>query len=106
MSIKIKKIIMSLCGVFLLGICVALLRKANLGTDPFTIFVEGIAALSRIPYFAVYIGVNAILFLAVLFLKKKYIGIATVLNLFIVGVVTDFSLSLFDRWFIVNTPFY
>ena len=38
-----KRITMAFCGVILCGFCVGMLQKANLGVDPFTCFVTGIA---------------------------------------------------------------
>lgn len=103
MSIKTKRIIMSLAGVSLLGVCVALLRKAELGTDPFTVLVTGLTETTGFPYYMVYIMINVILLIVVLLIRRKYVGIATILNLFLVGIIADATESLFEGWFIVNT---
>lgn len=44
---QVRRVTMALCGVILCGFCVGMLQKANLGVDPFTCFVTGIACLAQ-----------------------------------------------------------
>lgn len=82
-----RRIIMSVVGMSFLGVCVALLTKANLGVDPFTCFCTGIGNLFHSTYTIFFIIVTGIFLVAVFFLDKHYIGIATVLNLLLVSTV-------------------
>jgi len=103
MSLKTKRILMSFSGVMLLGVCVALLRLAELGTDPFTVLVTGLTVTTGFPYYLVYSVINAVFLVVVWIIKRKYVGIATILNLFLVGIVADATESLFIGWFQVNS---
>ena len=47
--------------------------------------------ISGVGYGTYYMGVSLILLVAVLFLDKHYIGLATVINLFFTGYVVDFA---------------
>ena len=45
-----KRIAMSFFGVIVTGFCIGAFQKANLGADPFTCFVTGIANLFHSTY--------------------------------------------------------
>lgn len=92
MNIKTKRIIMSILGMSILGVVVALLRKANLGVDPFTSFVVGVGYIFNTTYGIMFPILTGILLVAVFFLDKHFIGIATILNLVIIGPVADITL--------------
>lgn len=87
---------MAFCGVVLCGFCVGMLQKADLGVDPFTCFVTGIANLFHSTYATFYLILTGILLILVLILRKHYIGIATVINLFFTGVAADAMHHLLD----------
>lgn len=91
-----KRIIMAFCGVVLCGFCVGMLQKADLGVDPFTCFVTGIANLFNSTYSTFYLLLTGALLLLVLILRRHYIGIATVINLFFTGVAADGMRSLLN----------
>ena len=80
-----KRILMSVIGVLLCGVAVAMLRTADMGTDPYTVFILGIANLMHSTYHTVYIVMTALLLLVTVLLDRKFIGIATVINLFLIG---------------------
>lgn len=50
-----RRISMALLGVILCGLCVGMLQKANLGVDPFTCFVTGIANIFSSTYSTFYL---------------------------------------------------
>src|SRR5574344_930708 len=102
-ALLIKRVIMSVIGVSLLGVCVALLRKADFGTDPFTCFVVGIANVCHSTYGIIYPIVIGVLLVIVFFLNKHYIGLATVLNLFLVGTVGDIAFKIINNLYDANT---
>lgn len=94
---KVRRILMSVVGVILTGFCVGGLQKASLGVDPFTCFVTGIAHLFHSTYSFFYIIITACLLLFALFIRKQYLGLATVLNLFLTSVSADISYQLLDK---------
>lgn len=103
MDKKWKRILMTVIGTTFTGVSVGILRKAALGTDPFTSFVTGCANAVHSTYGILYPIVIGILLVAVFFIDKHYIGIGTILNLFIIGAVADFSLKLLDSLYEADT---
>ncbi|WP_373842659.1 YitT family protein [Limosilactobacillus sp.] len=93
---QIRRLSMALAGVLLCGCCVGLLQKAQLGVDPFTAFVTGIANLFSSTYSVFYVILTGLLLLIVAILRKHYIGIATVINLFLTGVAADAMRNAMD----------
>lgn len=91
MSEMVRRVVMGFFGVSVLGVCVAMLRIAELGTDPFTVFVIGIGKLFGITFNYSYSGVVFVFLIFVFFIKKHYIGVVTILNLFLVGWVGQIS---------------
>lgn len=96
---KRKRIGMALFGVIVTGFCVGAFQEADLGADPFTCFVTGIANLFHSTYSTFYLVVTGLLLIAVFFVERHYIGIATVFNLFGVGAAADAMRSLLDACF-------
>lgn len=103
MDRKWKRILMTVIGTVFLGISVGVLKKAALGTDPFTAFVTGCANVAHSSYGVLYPIVIGILLIIVFFIDKHYIGIGTILNLFITGTVADFSLKLLNSLYEADT---
>lgn len=89
---QIKRILMSFIGVIVSGISVGLFRNARFGTDPFQVFANGISnKISFIDFGTLYMIINLLMLVAIFFLNKKYIGISTFINIFLLGYVVDFS---------------
>ena len=103
MSEKIRRIIMSIIGVAVTGIAVSFLRKAGLGTDPFTGAVIGLGNVAGLKYAVMYPIVIGILLVLVFFVDKHYLGIATIFNLVIIGPVADAGLKALDALYEADT---
>ena len=88
---KTKRILMSVLGVIVGGISVGFFKLAAFGVDPFQSFMSGIEKLIPIDFGTLYVIVNACLLLFALVFDKHYINIATMVNLFLLGYVGDFS---------------
>lgn len=91
---KAKRIIMSLIGVIITAISIGAFKFAAFGVDPFQSFMSGIDTLIPIDFGTLYVIVNAVLLLFALIFDRHYIGIATFMNLFLLGYAVDFSHSL------------
>ena len=78
-----KRIAMSLFGVIICAISVGIFKIAALGVDPFQSFMAGFGTL--------YVITNAVLLLFALIFDRHYIGIATFINLFLLGYITQFT---------------
>lgn len=96
MGDKVKRIIMSIFGMSFLGVCVAMLRITEFGTDPFTCLVVGIANIFGSTYGVIYPILVGILIVIVFFLDKHYMGLGTVINILLVGTVGDISFNILN----------
>ena len=90
---KSKRIIMSLVGVIITTISIGAFKYAAFGVDPFQSFMSGIDTLIPIDFGTLYVVVNEILLLFALVFDRHYIGIATLLNLFLLGYIVEFTLG-------------
>ena len=97
MSQRMKRILMAFFGVMITGFCVGALQKANLGVDPFTCLVTAFANIFHSTYSTFYLIVTGALLVAVFFINRHYIGIATIFNLVGTGVAADFMYHVLDR---------
>ena len=86
-----KRIFMSLFGVIICAISVGVFKIAALGVDPFQSFMAGLDKLVPLDFGLLYIIVNALLLIFALVFDRHYIGIATFINLFLLGYITQFS---------------
>ena len=93
-----------LVGLFLFGFAVAMMLRAEVGVDPWTVFAEGLSLTTGIGigWWVVIIGLGVLLLWIPL---KQRPGIGTVLNALLVGpamevglLVIDTPESLFHRW--------
>lgn len=96
-----KRIAMSLFGVITCAISVGIFKIAALGVDPFQSFMAGLDALIPIEFGTLYMITNAVLLLFALIFDRHYIGIATFINLFLLGYITQFSYA-FLQTIIIN----
>ena len=87
-----KRITMSVFGVMLCAISVAFFKYAAFGMDAFQVFVNGMVEVVPISYGTLYVIINVALLLFAFVFDKHYIGLATIINLFFLGYVAEFSL--------------
>lgn len=93
MSEKTKRILMSLGGVLLCAVSVGIFKIAALGVDPFQSLMSGLNTLLPISFGTLYMLVNVLLLSFSLIFDRHNIGIATFMNLFLLGYITDFTYS-------------
>ena len=99
-EINLKRIAMSLCGVIICAVSVGIFKIAALGVDPFQSFMAGLDALIPIGFGTLYVITNAVLLLFALVFDRHYIGIATFINLFLLGYITQFTYEYLQTVFI------
>ncbi len=87
----VKRIGMSLFGVIICAISVGIFKIAALGVDPFQSFMAGLDSLVPIDFGTLYVITNAVMLLFALVFDRHYIGIATFINLFLLGYITQFT---------------
>lgn len=86
-----RRILMTILGVCVCGLSVGMFSFSNLGLDPFQVFAHGTWHLTGIGYGTFYAILNIIM-LAIIFLVNRHmIGLGTVINLFGVGYMAEFS---------------
>ena len=93
MNQKTRRILMSLFGVLICAVSVGIFKIAALGVDPFQSLMSGLDALIPIPFGTLYVIVNVVLLSFSLIVDRHNIGIATFINLFLLGYITDFTHS-------------
>ena len=88
-----RRILMMLIGVPLVGVSVAFFNVAEFGVDPFTVLVQGSFRQmpSSISYGLTYIILSVIELIAIILLDRKKIGVGTLINLFLLGYITDYT---------------
>ena len=82
---------MSLFGVLICAVSVGIFKIAALGVDPFQSLMSGLDALIPIPFGTLYVIVNLVLLSFSLIVDRHNIGIATFINLFLLGYITEFT---------------
>ncbi|MCR5054970.1 MAG: hypothetical protein K6A69_09030 [Lachnospiraceae bacterium] len=94
-----KRIIMSLMGVIICAVSVGIFKLAAFGVDPFQSLMSGLDALIPIDFGTLYVIVNVILLIFSIFADRHNIGIATFINLFLLGYITQFTYDGLQRLF-------
>ena len=101
-----ERVIRLIIGLFLFGWAVAMMLRARVGVDPWTVFAEGLAITTgvSIGWWVVIIGIGVLLLWIPL---RQRPGIGTVLNALLVGPFMEVALifvetpdSLFHRWMV------
>jgi len=88
---KSRRILMSLLGVIICAVSVGVFKIAALGVDPFQSLMSGLDSLIPIPFGTLYVIVNLILLTFSLVVDRSKIGLATFINLFLLGYITEYT---------------
>ncbi|MBQ5960608.1 MAG: hypothetical protein IJL53_08130 [Firmicutes bacterium] len=94
-----RRLLMSVAGVLICGLSVGLFKRAAFGVDPFQSMMSGLDAVIPIPFGTLYMIVCAVFLIFSLVFDRSKIGIATFINLFLLGYVAEFSLGLLTKLF-------
>ncbi len=94
-----RRIIMSLAGVIICAVSVGVFKLAALGVDPFQSLMSGLDSLIPIKFGTLYVIVNVILLLFSIIADRHNIGIATFINLFLLGYITQFTYDMLQKLF-------
>ena len=90
------RIAMTVLGLLIAGIAVGLFKHSNFGTDPFQAFAAGIHSKTTLSFGIMYAIINIAFLVVVFFIKKHYIGIGTIINLFLIGYIVEYSYAGFQ----------
>ena len=84
-----KRTLVSLVGLILCGVGVALFLYSSLGVDPASVFELGIANVLHISYGTSSALINVIILTIVFVIDKTYVNISSVLAIFGIGYTAD-----------------
>jgi uncharacterized membrane protein YczE len=90
-KMKKRRILMSVLGVAICGISVGMFKHAAFGVDPFQCLMSGLDSVIPIRFGTLYVLVNLLLLSFSLILDRRRIGLATFINLFLLGYIAEFS---------------
>lgn len=96
-----KRIWMSVAGVLISAVSVGIFKIAAMGVDPFQSLMAGLDKLVPVSFRTLYVIVNLILLVFSIAFNRHLIGVATFVNLFLLGYVTDWTYT-FLQTVIVN----
>lgn len=88
---KVRRILMSLSGVIICAVSVGVFKIAALGVDPFQSLMSGLDRLIPLQFGTLYTLVNLVLLIFSLVVDRHNIGIATFINLFLLGYITQYT---------------
>ena len=87
---------MSVLGVLICGVSVGMFKHAALGVDPFQSLLSGLNAVFPISFGTLYVIANVVLLIIALVFDRRKIGLATLINLFFLGYIAEWSQKLFQ----------
>ena len=88
------RLIMTVFGVVVSAISVGFFRQAAFGTDPFQCMCAGLDNVIPISFGTLYVIINLVLLCVMLLTSRRFIGIATFINMFLTGYIVEFSESV------------
>ena len=94
-----KRILMSFFGVIISGMCVGFMKVGAFGVDPFQALMAGLDSAIPIQFGTLYVIVNAVMLIFSLVTDRHNVGVATFINLFLLGYVVDFTKTGLDLVF-------
>ena len=94
-----RRIWMAALGILLTGVSIGFFRRSMFGVDPYQCFANGLANVIPIRFGTLYMLVNLVQLAIVFFLNRRYIGISTLMNLFLLGYIVEFSDATLARLF-------
>lgn len=96
----IKKIILAIIGTALSGIGIALNSCVGFGTDPISVFSDGIHAFLKIDLGTAFNITNSVLFLVVFIFGRRYINIGTLIHALFLGFFVDLGTNLYGLFYL------
>ncbi len=96
---KSRRIVMSAIGVLITAVSIGAFKFASFGVDPFQSFMCGVDTLISMDFGTLYVIINTLLLVFSFSFDRHYIGIATFINLFLLGYVVAFSQNMLEILF-------
>ena len=96
-----KRVSMTTVGVVLCAAAVGFFKCSQFGVDPFQCFAQGIWGRffsARTDYGLYYTILCGIILLIDLFIARSYMGVATLVNMFLTGYIVDFTSEIITHF--------
>ncbi len=95
-SSLLKKMLMFLVGVALMGVGIGLNSCIGLGTDPISVFSDGVHKFLNMSLGSAFTLTNCTIFLIVLLFGRRYINIGTLLHAIFLGTFVNMGVSIYS----------
>ena len=99
-----RALLILVLGILVAHLGVALFLLAELGSDPFTVFVDGLSRLLHTSVGTAHVLFLVTLMVVMLLTTKGYIKVGSVIFAFCGGPVIDFGVWAFGRWIYGGAP--
>jgi uncharacterized membrane protein YczE len=93
-----KRIVMMLTGIIGIGIFLSFLIEVNYGTDTSAFMNLGLSDYFDISFGTCMVLVNIVFFIPQFFLGRKLINVGTILNMVLIGYISDFCRYLWHSY--------
>lgn len=93
-SFSKKQLWITFLGNLLIGVGIAILRVSAMGNDAYSAMTMSLSQITPFSLGTFQVLLNAVLMLVQLIWGKKYIGIGTVINMFLLGYIVQYSIPL------------
>ena len=94
-----KRLLMCITGVLLSGVAAGTFGFTAFGMDPFQVFAHGTWGLTPLSFGTFYVILNAVLLVFMFFFNRRMIGLGTIINLFLLGYVVEYTDVILSRIF-------
>ncbi len=92
-------------GVLICGFSVGMFNYSTFGMDPFQVFAHGISYHIPIGFGHFYTLLNLLMLIFIFFIDRSKIGLGTIINIFLLGYIVQFSSWMFITLLPVPTLF-
>lgn len=89
-----RRVLMTIAGVCMTGIAAGFIKGASLGVDPYQCMCIGIHTVVPLSYGTLFVLINFVTLILVAILNYRYIGLGTVINMFLLGYIIDATANL------------
>ena len=95
-SFTLKTVIGVLLGNVIIGIAIAILRVSNMGNDPYTAMNMAVSESIGMGLGTYQIILNLVFLVVQLIWGRKYIGLGTIINMFLLGYVVQYMIPIIE----------
>lgn len=97
-SVGLKRVIAMIIGNTILALGISIFKYAGMGNDPFTAMALSSAEVVGLPYPVFLMFINLGFFIIEFLYGKKYIGIGSLFNAFVIGYIISFFINIWDKY--------